>query len=317
MADEQDEILELDENQIDYAKELQKDADAQRAYVDNIYSKKVKPPKEPNEEDLTFWKLVGIEVTIFFLVAIGTVVFSSIRTGGMFYVMELLLLAEFNIPEIVKTIFSFSSMVGSLMAFEGYLAGKGFFDGKNNEDVVVSKEATIAAFTVIILAGIFSGLGLFGTINEIFKMVFYGILALATAIAGGILSLHSGVNIGYAFKLYEVKKDKILSEYQGKYDEWLNKAYDAYANSNYNIRHKRSDKIFRQKQVFQPTTQEQSEEMDYRTWRRTASEDDLRWLANAQTGEISSKFKLEDRTSLNWIKYAQRDLAKITQNNNP
>jgi len=80
----------MDEN-IKYEEILRTDADNIQRYIDEFYSIKVPPPNSPTKKDLSFWNIVGLEATLYTIAALGGVVVSSVRTGGLFYILEQLL----------------------------------------------------------------------------------------------------------------------------------------------------------------------------------------------------------------------------------
>lgn len=217
-----------------------KEAKAIDDYIKDIYSKKV---KEPERGDLSFWKIAGIEASIFLLVALGVIVFSSIRTGGLFFILESLLLQKFNINETIKNGFSFVDMVASLMAFELFVAGVGFARGKANTDVKISRLGEYASLTVIVLAGVFSGIGLI-KIDSNIETWFYIVIALSTALAGGIVAIASGENIGYTFSKVSSERKRIIDEHREEHQRWLDGAIKAYNTSHYNLASKRSAEFF-------------------------------------------------------------------------
>jgi len=175
-------VLVEQEETNEFEHELQKDAMAQEAYVANVYSRRVPPPLPPTKDELSFWKIAGIEAVIFTLVSFGSVIFSSIRTGGLFYILETLLLKKFDIASGFGYFMGITAMVTALLMFEGLLAGDGFKKGKNNLDIETSDIGVWAALIVIILAGVFAGMGLL-TLPEEVENWFYIGLALITAVA--------------------------------------------------------------------------------------------------------------------------------------
>lgn len=237
------------ENENVFDEFLLQDAQAQESYIQNIYSKKVPPPEKPTKEELSFWNIAGIEAVLFTVAAIGVVIFSSIRTGGLFFILEQLLLKEFGLSQIITDGFSLMSMIFSLLAFEGYVTADGFFKGKNNGSVKTSKIGVFSSLAVIVIAGIFTGIGLV-ELPESIKTGFYITIAIVTAIAGGIVAYFSGENIGFTFSKVQRDRIAIQERHREAYDRWLNDAVSSYQKSHYNIRHKSAEKIYGNKPQF-------------------------------------------------------------------
>ena len=139
---------------------FQEYTDGAEEYIETVYSLRVPPPTPPTEEELSFWNIVGIKSTLFTLSAFGAVVFSAIRTGGYFYLVEQVLLSHYGISSTVTNILSFLAFVTALLAFEGYALADGFSKGEQLDD---TKEFEIGFWSSLItigLVGIFSGLSI-------------------------------------------------------------------------------------------------------------------------------------------------------------
>jgi len=201
---------------------FQETIDVMDDYLHNIYARRVSRPIEPKEEDLTFWRIVGIEAVLFGLSGIAAMIFSGIRTGFLFYVVEKLLLEEFEmISRVLSEGIGVGMAVTGLLAFEGYLGAMGFKKGKELDNPTSSKLATSMAFSVIVAGGVFSSMGLVGDMISDIKIWIYLIIALVMAIAGSIIVYYGGENIGYMFVKHEREKFKILDDYSSRYDSWV------------------------------------------------------------------------------------------------
>jgi len=201
------------------AREQEFEREAAELYIRETYSFRVPEPIPPSKEDLSFWKIAGIDATLLAIAAIGAVLFSSIRTGQMFYIIETLLLNEFSLSPLIVQIFSMSAMITSLLAFEGYLAGVGFYKGRHMEDVKISNVGIVLAMLVIIIAGIFSGFGLITLSGEL-DIIFKTSIAVLTAFAAGLIVYFSGENIGHAFTRVEIERERMLEKHMEEYQNW-------------------------------------------------------------------------------------------------
>lgn len=200
-------------------------------YIRTYYATKVPPPSKPEKSDLSFWKLAGFETISFFIPSISFAIFSALRTSGFFLIEQLALYAiyeqKFGFPRELSWILSVVVMLASILGFEGYMLAKGIKEGRNQTENRVSKTGTWLTFVVIILAGVYTGIGLI-TIPDNVKTVIDVIMALITGISGGVITFYGGNDIGYAIKSFETKKETIENEFQTKYNDWYESAVQSY-----------------------------------------------------------------------------------------
>lgn len=212
---------------------LKLEADAIKQYVSEIYSKRFPEPQKPTKKELSFWRIAGIEATLYTLAGIGITFYSAVRTGGLFFIMETLLLQKFGLPPAIQSAFSLTAMISSLMAFELFVLVDGFSKGKNNPGLKTSKVGLFSSLGTIILAGVFTGLGLVPSFGQLFEMIFYTVIAVLTAVAGGLVALSSGENIGHTFFRVEEERKQIIKEYKEKHSKWNEDAVESYYSSHY------------------------------------------------------------------------------------
>lgn len=210
----------------------QEEAEQLENYIRTYYATKVPPPSKPEKSDLSFWKLAGFETISFFIPSISFAIFSALRTSGFFLIEQLALYAIYEakfgfFPRTLSWILSAIVMIASVLGFEGYMLAKGIKDGRNQSENHVSKTGTWLTFTVIILAGVYTGVGLI-TIPDNVKTVIDVFMALITGVSGGIITFYGGNDIGYAIKSFETKKETIVNEFQTKYNEWYESAVQSY-----------------------------------------------------------------------------------------
>lgn len=200
-------------------------------YIKTYYSTKVPPPERPTKEDLSFWKLAGFETISFFIPSISFATFSALRTSGFFLIEQLALYAiyeeKFGFPRELSWILSAIVMIASILGFEGYMLARGIKAGRSQSENHVSKTGTFLTFIVIILAGIYTGIGLI-SIPDGVKIWIDTIMALITGISGGVITFYGGNDIGYAIKSFEMAKEKIVGEFQSKYNDWYDSAVQSY-----------------------------------------------------------------------------------------
>ena len=217
-----------------YKETLREDAEAIQTYIEELYSVRVPPPLKPTSSDLSFWKLAGIEATLFSISALGAAILSSVRTGGLFYILEEKLLTKFQLSGMVANSLSLIALITSLLAFEGFLIAHGFSKGKENNAVKISRIGLMAAFAVIMFAGVFSGFGII-TLPGNWEQIFDIGLALVTAVSAGLVTYYGGENIGYSVNKVSNDRQCIMDKYQESYNAWIRKAVDSYKSSHYSL----------------------------------------------------------------------------------
>lgn len=251
-------------NLTDYKEMLETERAAVENYIEKYYSLKVPPPTPPTKQELSFWRLAGIEATLFTIASLGGAAFSAIRTGGFFYILENLLLTKFNISSLIVNGLSFISMILALLTFEGYLLADGFKKGKKLENVEVSKVGLWSAFGVIILAGVFAGTGLVEFPNNI-EIAFNVIIAFLTAVASGVIVFAGGKNVGHTVTLVETERQRINRKHMEKWEDWNLSAVSSYNTAKYGNKarqHRVQSTVQNEQQMndnVQPTVQNRDE----------------------------------------------------------
>lgn len=229
-----------------YEEELRKDNEAFEAYLNNIYKKDVPRPEPPTPEELSFWRLAGLESSLFVMSAIGSALLSAIRTGGLFWLLEELLFQKFGLDDqfsFLGSILGFGSMIFALMAFEGFLLGYGLTKGRESGKMEVSKTGLIVSLVTVISAGIFSSFSIVN-VTEGFQAFMNILLALITGGASALVAFYSSENLGFILNNVSSKKNEKLSEHREADRRWREDARDSYVSSHYNIRHKKSDRVY-------------------------------------------------------------------------
>jgi len=229
-----------------YEEELRKDNEAFEAYLNNIYKKDVPRPTPPTKEEISFWRLAGLESSLFVLSAIGAALLSAIRTGGLFWLLEALLFAKFGLNQewsFLGDVLGFGSMIFALMAFEGFLLGYGLTKGRESGKMEVSRTGLIVSLVTVISAGIFSSFSIV-TVNDVWQAFMNIVLALITGGASALVAFYSSENLGFILNSVSSKKNEKLSEHQKADQDWRDGARDSYLTSFYNIRHKKSEKVY-------------------------------------------------------------------------
>jgi len=222
---------------------FQDEVDILDDYLFNIYARRVSPPVEPKERDLSFWKIVGIESFLYGISGIVGMLFSALRTGFLFYIVEKLLVSEFNLGIAIEEGLGLGMAITALLAFEGSLAAKGFNKGKMMSEARDSKLATGMAFIVILSGGAFSSFSLVDGLISPIKIWFYLAIALVMAIAGAIIVYYGAENVGFMFVRHEQEKFRILRDYRGRYDDWRKSGESSFWSSKHGKNFKKNEQL--------------------------------------------------------------------------
>lgn len=229
--------------QVNYDDVLKQDGEAIEAFIKNIYSKSVPPPQTPTKQDLSFWKIAGLESSLFSLSGVGGAILSAIRTGGLFYILEVKLMQKFSLPPLIGEIFGFGAMVTALLTFEGFLLGFGLSIGKKSGKEDVSKVGLVISMLTVIAAGVFSSFSIVNT-GETADQVMSIVMALITGASAALVAFYSSENLGFTLNHVANRRNETLNSHQIAFRAWRDNAVDEYLSSAYNIRHKRSQKIY-------------------------------------------------------------------------
>jgi hypothetical protein len=226
-----------------YEEVLQKDGQAIEAYIEEVYSRSAPPPEPPNGDELSFWKIAGLESSLFVLSGVGAAILSAIRTGGLFYILEVLLIEKFGLNSTLGAGFGFVSMISALFAFEGFLLAYGLRKGKESGKINVSRTGLGISLVTVISAGVFSSFSIVNVTTG-WQLLMNILLAIITGGASALIAFYASENLGFILNHVTSKKNEILSTHQKDYTRWREGAVGAYLNSAYNIRLKRSNKIY-------------------------------------------------------------------------
>lgn len=205
----------------------QEEADKIENYINVFYATKVPPPNPPSASDLSFWKISGFETISFFLPSISFAIFSAVRTAGFFFIQEKTLLGAYDIPPLMIWLLSLLVMGTAIMGFEGYMLARGIKQGREQTENKVSWAGTYLTVTVIILVGIFTGIGMI-KINNMTKLYIDVGMALVTGISGGIITFFGGNDIGYALKKFDLERMRLQKEFQDNFNGWRESAVRSY-----------------------------------------------------------------------------------------
>ena len=221
---------------------LSQDAEAIEAFLKNFYSKSVPPPQQPTKEDLSFWRIAGLQSSMFSLAAFGGIILSAIRTGGIFYIIELALVEKFNLG-VIGTILAFISMIAALGAFELFVLAFGIDRGMKSERLTVSGWGVGIALVTIVCASIFSSFSIVN-LSDSLSEGFDIIMSLVSGFASAAVVYYSSENLGFVVNSVSRVRNEKLSAHASAFKNWRQNGVSQYLDSIYNIRHKRSSKVY-------------------------------------------------------------------------
>jgi len=216
------------------AREQEFERDAVEIFLRETYSHKVPQPIAPTPQEMGFAKIAGLDVTMLAVSAIGAILFSALRTGQLFFIIETALFGETN--PFLANAFGFLSMILALFCFEGFVFATSFYKGRHLKNVRISNVGIFLSMLVIVIAGIFSGLPLI-TLPENILIIFNTVVAVLTAFSAAFIVYFSSENIGFAVsnvdRIREEKKENHLKAYQ----HWRDAGVKSYNSSKtFNVR---------------------------------------------------------------------------------
>lgn len=206
-------------------------ADAEIERIDSYHRVYRQTHIEPQEPEIpSFFKMMGLEASIAWLVALAGLLLAALRTGVIFMLAEQLLLQAFNLEgDWINQQFPRIIMLCTIFAFEGYLFSAGMAKGKESQEVSVSWLGVAVAGIVSALANLASSLPLvsmdmksgFGLGLNVFLVIMTGIGATLMAYLGaqaiGILSNKREARVNAIRQDFIERKNEFLAAMQAEY----------------------------------------------------------------------------------------------------
>lgn len=242
-----------------YAKYIEEEEHRQELYLTKVFAKKVSEPVPPTKEELSFWRIAGLESSLFVMSGIGSAILSAIRTGGLFWLLEELLFKKFEALAWASGLFGFASMVAALMAFEGFLLAYGLTKGKESGKMEVSTTGLWISLVTVMAAGIFSSFSIVN-VSDGWQSFMNIILALITGGASALVAYFSSENLGFIMNHINARKQEIQDAHTKAVLHWREQGIKSYTTarkgimanaSSYNI------SVSNNTQVEQSTQEEQ------------------------------------------------------------
>ncbi len=199
----------------------------QEAYLNHKWAKTSPEPLPPTADELSFWKIAGLESSLFVVSAIGSAILSAIRTGGLFWLLEELLFQKFEALSWASGIFGFASMVAALMAFEGFLLAYGLTKGKESGKMEVSRTGLIVSLVTVMAAGIFSSFSIV-TVSDGWQAFMNILLALITGGASAMVAYFSSENLGFILNHINAKRQEVQDQHQKNAIHWREQGIKSY-----------------------------------------------------------------------------------------
>jgi hypothetical protein len=202
-----------------YQEYLQQESDKIKAYEDWYSTHKIPKPTPPSESEMSFFNIAGLEASIFVLSGLGAAVLSAIRTGGLFFLMEVLVVKKYGLDPLLGFGLGVLAAIASLLTFEGSLIGVGLIKGRESGKIKVSMLVVGLSLTTVILASIFSSF----TIVELTENVELGmnvVLAVVTGLASPVATYLLFENVGFIRNFVKNEREKMNSLFKSKLEDW-------------------------------------------------------------------------------------------------
>lgn len=291
---------------IDFDSIISEDADAIEAFLKNFYSKSVPPPSQPTKKELSFWEIAGLQSSMFSLAAVGGIVLSAIRTGGIFYIIELALVDKFNLG-IVGKVLAFISMFAALGAFELFVLAYGIDKGMKSNKLKVSGWGIATAMLTIIFASVFSSFSIVDDVPKDVSLWMDIIMSLVSGFASALVVYFSSENLGFVVSSVTVVRNDKLKKHGDAFAVWRKNGVDQYLESAYNIRKKKSEKIYGSKDTPpSPTPKVKDDKQDDKKEKPASYYKDeiIKYLNNvySRTGEVLRVVEITDYFHLDYNK---------------
>lgn len=174
---------------------------------------------EPERVTLSFSKELGLESSVTVVSSIGGLILAAVRTAGIFYVAETLVLREFEIQATwIQGFLPVVAMLATLFGVEGYLFAHGLIKGRESQKISANLWGLLFAFTISGAAGIVSSLPILSVDSGLataMSSFLYWILIVVSGIGGPVLAYLGSLNIG----ILRNKWDHLQAQQEAKYQE--------------------------------------------------------------------------------------------------
>lgn len=202
-----------------YQEYLQQESDKIKAYEDWYSEHKVPKPLPPTDDEMSFFNIAGLEASIFVASGLGAAILSAIRTGGLFFLMEVLLIEKYKLNPFLGFGLGAIAALASLLTFEGSLVAVGLIKGRESGKIKVSMLVVILSLTTVILASIFSSFSVVD-IDKSVSLWMNIILAVITGLASPTATYLLFENVGFVRNFVTSEREKMISTFKEKLEEW-------------------------------------------------------------------------------------------------
>jgi len=202
-----------------YQEYLQQESDKIKAYEDWYSEHKVPKPLPPTDDEMSFFNIAGLEASIFVASGLGAAILSAIRTGGLFFLMEVLLIEKYKLNPFLGFGLGAIAALASLLTFEGSLVAVGLIKGRESGKIKVSMLVVILSLTTVILASIFSSFSVVD-IDKNVSLWMNIILAVITGLASPTATYLLFENVGFVRNFVTSEREKMISTFKEKLEEW-------------------------------------------------------------------------------------------------
>lgn len=171
--------------------------------------------EEFDETGTSFLEERGVEAFVNLLATVGGIVFSAIRTAGIYYIAETKLLETYGMSINAQRIWSFLAAASAIAIIEGVMAGWGWIHGKNSNKTNTSWAPVWLAGTIAALAGVlptFELLPPFGG-KEGLHLFLIGLLTFLSGPGIGYLVVVVTQNYGHLHNAWRASLDQRIAEH--------------------------------------------------------------------------------------------------------
>lgn len=291
-----------DDGQPDIESVLETHGEALESYLKNIYSKEVSPPQKPDKAELSFWRIAGLQSSLFALSAVSGMVLSAIRTGGVFFLIEDSLVKEFQMG-VLGTWLSFISMIAALGTFELFVLAYGLVKGMKSGKLEVSGLGVGIAMTTIIFASIFSSFSIVD-VGDTASLWFDIIMALVSALGSSLVVFFSSENLGFVVNSVTSVRNEKMKTHGDAYSQWRKDGAESYYSSIYNIQKAKSKKVYNPvpntPSTKNPQMPEQKQSESNVDWRTLSHEQKKEIINVLSVDEIMKKYHKARSTAFAW-----------------
>ncbi len=213
-----------------YQEYLEKESAKLEAHKEWFAKHKIPKPKSPTVEELKFWNIAGLEASIFVASGLGAALLSAIRTSGVFFLMEILLVEKYGLDQFWGYVLGGVAAFASLLTFEGSLIGSGLIKGRESGKVKVSGFIVGLSLLTVVIASIFSSFTIV-QLSDRADLIMTITLAIITGLSSPIASYILFENVGFLRNFVKNTRIQMNDEFMVESKKWDDAVLSSYNSS--------------------------------------------------------------------------------------